>query len=240
MLDAQFCVTLANLIPHMPQLKKLNLSCNPNIGQGGAVPLITSLTGHNSLEELLYNAGIGVEDCRSLSELLSSSTSLKELRTGHNALPPKAVELIISGLHQNTTLEKVNMVVSQFSLQNTISLTSVLNTNHTLAHLDLEQCDIDADGACQLASALSVNNTLQCLYLQHNPIGVKGATAFAEMLFKNKSLKVLDLRNDSIGEEGTQKLIDSLRHNTTVKELWLPVKYKSYNIRVGRRVRFRR
>ena len=241
MLDAQFCVTLANLIPHMPQLKKLNLSCNPNIGQGGAVPLITSLKAHNSLQELLlYNAGIGVEDCRSLSELLSSSTSLKELRTGHNALPPEAVELIISGLQQNTTLEKVNMVVSQFSLQNTISLTSVLNTNHTLAHLDLEQCDIDADGACQLANSLCVNNTLQCLYLQHNPIGVKGATAFAEMLFINKSLKVLDLRNDSIGEEGTQKLIDSLRHNTTVKELWLPVKYKSYNIRVGRRVRFRR
>ena len=78
------------------------------------------------------------------------------------------------------------------------------------------------------------------MYLQHNPIGVKGATAFAEMLFINKSLKVLDLRNDSIGEEGTQKLIDSLRHNTRVKELWLPVKYKSYNIRVGRRVKFRR
>ena len=88
MLDAQFCVTLANLIPHMSQLKKLNLSCNPNIGQGGAVPLITSLTGHNSLEEwLLYNARIGVEDCCSLSELLSSSTSLKELRSAQVIMP---------------------------------------------------------------------------------------------------------------------------------------------------------
>ena len=27
--------------------------------------------------------------------------------------------------------------------------------------------------------------------------------------------------------EYTQKLIDSLTHNTTVKELWLPEKYKS-------------
>ena len=241
MLDSQFCVTLAHLIPHVPQLKKLNLSCNPNIGQGGAVPLITSLTGHNShLRLSLDETGIGVEDCRALSELLSSSTSLKELRTGHNALPPEAVEQIISGLHHNTTLKKVNMVVSHFSLQNTISLASVLRTNHTLVYLDLEQCDIDSDGACQLASALCTNDTLQYLYLQHNPIGVKGATAFAETLLKNKSLKVLDLRNDSIGEEGAQKLIDSLTHNTTVEELWLPLKYKSSISRVGRRVRFRR
>ena len=135
--DSEFCVTFANLIPHMPQLKKLNLSYNPRIGQGGAVPLITSLTAqNNSLEELLLIlTRIGVEDCRALSELLSSSTSLKKLNIGNNALPPEAVELIINGLDHNTSLEEVNMVVSHFSLQNTISLASVLRINHTLVYL---------------------------------------------------------------------------------------------------------
>ena len=227
-LDSESCAVLAHLIPHVPHLKKLYLSHNDYIGQGGTVPLMTSLKVHNSLEELLLNeTGIGVEDCQALSELLSSSTGLKKLGIGGNALPREAVELIISGLHHNTTLKRLNIGWSHFSLQNTISLASVLRTNHTLVDLNLEQCNIDSDGACQLASALCTNDTLQELNLYHNPIGVKGATAFAEMLLKNKSLKELNLRDDSIGEEGTQKLIDSLTHNTTVEVLVLPVKYKS-------------
>ena len=220
-LDSDSCTTYVHLIPHMPHLKIIRLSHNP-IGQGGAVPLITSLTAHHSLEEiLLEKTGIGVEDCRALSELLSSSTSLKKLDISHNDLSPEAVELIISGLHHNTTLEWLNMDRSHFSLQNTISLASVLRTNHTLVYLDLIHCDIDSDGACQLASALCTNDTLQELDLGHNTIGVKGATAFAEMLVKNNSLNNLYLQHDSIGEEGTQKLIDSLKHTTTVERLKL-------------------
>ena len=54
----------------MPHLKVLNLSFNPNIGPGGAVPLIRSLGALNLLEELDFNkTAIGVEDCRALSEL---------------------------------------------------------------------------------------------------------------------------------------------------------------------------
>ena len=221
------CATLTHLILHMPHLKTLSLSNNPNVGQGGAVPLITSLMAHNSLEELsLTYTGIGVEDCRALSELLSSSTSLKKLGISGNALPPEAVELIISGLGHNITLEWLGMTFSHFSLQNTISLASVLKTNHTLVYLNLRECHINSDGACLLANALCTNNELQELRLWCNPIGVEGATAFAKMLRTNESLKVLDLRDDSIGEEATQKLIDSFTHNTTVEEVWLPLKYK--------------
>ena len=249
-LDSGSCATLAHLIPHVPNLKGLNLSDNPNIGQGGAVPLITSLTADDSLEWLgVSRTGIDVEDCQALSELLSSSTSLKELDISFNALPSEAVELIISGLHHNTSLEwlhmggssftKMRYSGSHFSLQNIISLSSVLRTNHTLGYLNLVDCKIDSEGACQLASALGANDTLQKLILCSNPIGVKGATAFAEMLLKNKSLKELYLDDNSIGEEGTQKLIDSLTHNATMKKLALPFNCK-YNrsSRVDERMSF--
>ena len=241
-LDSESCTALAYLIPHVPHLKKLKLSRNPNIGQGGAVPLVTSLTTHNSLEKLrLGKTGIGVEDCQALSKLLSSSTSLKKLNLGDNDLPPEAVELIISGLDHNATLEWLNMDRSHFSLQNTISLASVLRTNHTLVHLNLEQCNIEPDGACQLANALCTNDTLLKLLVEYNSIGAKGATAFAEMLLKNTSLKTLFLQDDSIGEEGTQKLYDSLTHNTTLEELHLPKKYESIiaSSRVDSKVIFR-
>ena len=239
-LDSKSCADLAHLIPNMPHLKILSLSENPNIGQGGGVSLMTSLTAHNSLEKLMLdNTGIGVEDCLALGELLSSSTSLKKLIIGnddiafdsdansdYNDLPPEAVELIINGLHHNTTLERLDMSNSHFSLLTIVLLASLLETNHTLVYLKLSNCNIVSDGACQLASALCTNDTLQELDLRDNPIGVEGATAFTEMLLKNKSLKELDLRDDSIGEEGTQKLIDSLTHNTTVEKLWLPKRYK--------------
>ena len=95
-LDSESCAALAHLIPHMPHLKRLDLSNNLNIGQKGTVPLMTSLAAHNSLERLgVSSTGIDVEDCQALSELLSSSTSLKELDVSGNDLPPEVVELII-------------------------------------------------------------------------------------------------------------------------------------------------
>ena len=230
-LDSESCAVLAHLIPHVPHLKVLGLCINPNIGQGGTVPLMTSLTAHSSLERLgLYKTRIVVKDCQALGELLSSSTSLKELDISGNDLPPKAIELIISGVHHNNTLKVLVMSHSHFSPENTISLASVLSTNYTLVNLNLGHCNIDSDGACKLASALCMNDALQELYLEGNPIGVKGATAFAEMLHKNKSLKELNLQDDYIGEEGTQKLINSLTHNTTIKQLYLPTKYNSSRV----------
>ena len=224
-LNSESCVILTHLIPHMPHLKKLDLSVNCDIGPGGTVLLIRSLTSQNSLEELdLYYTGIGVEDCRALSELLSSSTSLKDLKVGLN-LPQEGVELIISGLRHNTTLKQLRVDYSHLSPQNTISLASVMTTNHTLVSLTLGDCHIDSDGACRLASALCINDTLQTLYILHNPIGVKGAAAFAEVLLTNKSLTELNLGDNSIGEEGTQRLIESLTHNSTLEKLRLPEKY---------------
>ena len=219
-LDSESCATLAHLIPHVLHLKKLNLSDNRNIGQGGAVPLMTSLTAHNSLEELeLDKTGIGVEDCQALSELLSSSTSLKKLVIWGNTLPPEAVKLIISGLHHNTTLKRLNMCNSHFSLQNTILLASVLRTNHTLVDLYLGSCEIDSDGACQLASALCTNDTLQKLNLWSNPIGPEGATEFAEMLRTNHTLVDLYLERCAIDSDGACQLASALCTNDTLQKL---------------------
>ena len=221
-LDSESCAVLAHLIPHVPHLKRVDLSGNRNIGHGGTVPLITSLTADNSLEWLVVNStGIGVEDCRALSELLSSSTSLKELSIAWNDLPPEAVELIINGLHHNTTLKWLDMSNSHFSLQNTISLTSVLKTNHTLVYLNLGGCSIDTDGACQLASALCTNDTLQKLHLRLNPIGVKGATAFAEMLGTNHTLAYIELRKCNLDANGACQLASALCTNGTLQRLIL-------------------
>ena len=235
-LDSEFCAALARLIPHMPHLEILNLSDNPNIGQGGTVPLITSLTAHNSLEKLMLdNTGIGVRDCLALGELLSSSASLKKLIIGNddsdfdsdvnsdfiswNALPPEAVELIISGLHHNTTLKKLDMSNSHFSLLTIALLASLLETNHTLAYLKLSNCNIVSDGTCLLASALCTNDTLQKLDLSDNPIGLEGAIAFARMLETNHSLLDLNLASCDIVSDGACQLASALCTNDSLQKL---------------------
>ena len=220
MLDSESNATLSNLIPHLPHLKILKLSYN--YFNKGAVPLTTSLTAHNLLEELsLSFVAIGVEDCRALNKLLSSSTSLNELNVDSNFLTPKAVELIICGLNQNITLKRLDMKNSYFCLQNTILLASVLRTNNTLVYLNIGHCGIDSDGACQLASALCTNDALLKLHLVNSPIGVDGATAFAEMLWTNHTLIDLNLGQCNIDSDGAYQLASALCTNHTLQTLYL-------------------
>ena len=48
-IDSKSFAVLAHLVSHVPHLKKLRLSFNPNIGEGGTVPLITSCTDSSEL-----------------------------------------------------------------------------------------------------------------------------------------------------------------------------------------------
>lgn len=132
--------------------------------------MIESLNTLKSLEELqLHFTGIGVKECKALSELLSSSTCLKflditSLRINDDdseddaVLLSNAVELIISKL-SCTELVTLVMIFPHFSVENAISLASVLKTNCTLVELNLAQCNINSVGACNLASALHENRT---------------------------------------------------------------------------------
>ena len=206
-------------------LQELNMKGN-SLGSEAAVSLLKSRLAHR-----LRRVGLtltGVEDCQVLGELLSSSQNLKYLKiSAGSGLPPEAVELIITGLQYNTALETFRVWDSHFSLQNCISLASVLRNCHRLCTLCLHKCSIDADGVSELASGLARNNTLRTLKLWHNPIGVRGATAIAEMLPCNNYLEDLTLNHESIGPEGTRKLIESLSRNVTLLRLILPSRYES-------------
>ena len=120
---------------------------------------------------------------------MSASQNLQQIMiSAGSGLPPEAVELIITGLQHNTALESLHVLGLHFSLQNCISLASILRSHCLLSRLCLCRCSIDADGTSELASALVMNNTLRTLRLWHSYIGIKGAMALAEMLPHNQSL----------------------------------------------------
>ena len=73
-LTSETCNLLSKHTDLLQHLECLDLSDNHNIGSGGTVNLITSLTKFSNIKELnLYGTDIGFEDCKALSELLASS-----------------------------------------------------------------------------------------------------------------------------------------------------------------------
>ena len=203
----------------LQHLEYLNLSDSYNIGEGGAVNLITSLTKVSTIRELdLTWTGIGVEDCKALSELLATSKYIKVLDI--SGLPSDSIQLIIDGLSHNTSLEKLNMRWSIFSSENVLHLASVLRMNTRLKELNIGFCNIQSSDSVHLAKALGENTTtqLQTLLLWGNPIGSEGAVAFANMLTTNKSLAKLDVDHCSIQGEGAVCLAKALEKNSSVTE----------------------
>ena len=227
-LNRRACNLLAKVALSMSRLEKLWLGGNP-IGVGGAVELIKVLCGSCVKDLVLFRTGIGDPDCEALCELLKSSHSLKVLSTTQNNLSSESVASIITGLSHNSSLTRLRISNSHFSMANVNSLSSILRDQSkcTLTHLDLEDCHISGQGASDLASALCKNSTLQDLDLNRNPIGVKGASSMSDMLQQNTSLEKLHLIDNSVGEGGVRQLINSLKHNQTLRFLWLPGKYKS-------------
>ena len=223
-LDGSACDLLAKALPSMSRLEVLQLRSNP-IGSGGAVEVIKALCGSGVKVLLLYSTEIGEPDCEALCELLKSSHSLQDLNIHQNNLSSESVASIITGLSHNSSLTRLDISNSHFSMTNVDSLASVLKDHSkcTLTKLVLDNCHISSEGAVELAAALCKNSTLKHLYLDRNPIGehVEGVTAVAKSLVENKTLTTLDLQDCHISSEGAVKLAAALCKNSTLNHLYL-------------------
>ena len=210
------CAILALLVSHMPNLQKLDLLGNP-FKQGETAGLITALRRHNLLSELsLPGISFGIKDSQGLRKVLSKTTTIKNLFIP--SLSTETLEPIISGLQDNTSLEKLSMSYSDFSLQNSISLASVLRTNHSLVCLYITNSNIDL---YHLAIGLCTNTTLQKLDLDLNTIDAKGAAKLALALRSNHTLLELNLENCNIDTCGACHLATAFHTNHTLQQLHL-------------------
>ena len=209
---------------NLQHLEYLDLSRNSNIGRGGAVNLITSLTKFSTIRKLhLRQTGIGFEDSKTLSELLATSKYMKVLDISGNNLSSDSVQLIVDGLSHNTSLERLGMYNSNFNSENVIHLASVMSVNARLKELDISvvHCGIQSSDSVYLAKALEENTTtqLQALWLGGNPIGSEGAVAFADLLATSKSLAELYMSYCDIQKEGAVALASMLKKNQCLKKL---------------------
>ena len=228
-INSETCDLLSKHTDLLQNLEYLDISANFATGRGSTVNLITSLTNFSRIKKLrlyrtrdLYHEdkGIGFEDCKALSELLTSSKYIKLLSVGDNKLSSDSIQLIVDGLSYNTSLEILQMNSSNFNSDNVLSLASVLRVNTSLKELNISDCNIQSADSVHLAKALEENITsqLQVFWVDDNPIGLDGAVAFSGMLTANRSLGKLNMTQCSIQEEGAICLAKAMEKNSSVRE----------------------
>ena len=214
-------LSFCNAIPSMEKLQQLCLSSNP-IGKGGAVEALKCLHNFKTpLKELdLAITGIGEEDCEQLALL----TGLEDLDVSSNKLSSISIASIIDGQRKNNTIRKLHMSDSSLSVENCMSLSSLLEQPRDLcqlSELNISFCGITSEGAVHLGRALAKNHSLKELDIMDNPIGDKGAAAFGDMIRDNAVLETLYMTKCEIAHEGFVQLAEGLISNTSLKTLWL-------------------
>ena len=197
-----------------------------------AVKLIDALKTQNTVKLLDFSdTNIGEPECEALAQWLSSPTcSLRVLKIGVNELSIRfhilefggnflscqSIQVLITSLCQNCTLNELDISRSSISLELLPSLIQL-----PLLQLDLTSCKLGPEEMCVIARALCGNSKLEILYIKNNPIRDEGARELADMLMQNKTLKYISLNKCEITEQGAQALQNSLEHNDTLLHLHL-------------------
>ncbi|CAF1548789.1 unnamed protein product [Adineta steineri] len=102
-------------------------------------------------------------------------------------------------------------------------LAQTLHNNNSLNYLDLSSNQVSDDGVHFLSIILSMNNNiLKKLDLGKNGITDNGMKHLAQMIKTNKILTQLDLCSNEITDEGIRLLADAIENsNSTIELLWL-------------------
>jgi Ran GTPase-activating protein (RanGAP) involved in mRNA processing and transport len=141
-----------------------------------------------------------------------------------NLITSEGATIIANALHDNTTLEELNLWSNQVSDLGVHSLTQVLSANNSrLRSIGLGQNRISDVGAQHLAAMLKTNTTITRLWLFHNEIGDQGVKALVDVLaHDNKSLQWLDLRlNKSVTDSSFDSVGNMLKSNQSLKKFWM-------------------
>jgi Ran GTPase-activating protein (RanGAP) involved in mRNA processing and transport len=141
-----------------------------------------------------------------------------------NLITSEGVTIIANALHNNTTLQELNLWNNRASDIGVNALARALSDNNSaLRSLGLGQNGITDVGARDLAEMLKINTKLTRLWLFYNEIGDQGVQLLADALARNnQSLQWLDLRlNKSVTDSSFDSLVLILKQNRSLKKFWM-------------------
>uniref|UniRef100_A0AAY5F2R4 Uncharacterized protein n=1 Tax=Electrophorus electricus TaxID=8005 RepID=A0AAY5F2R4_ELEEL len=122
---------------------------------------------HHPLTELHYllyllfyrlsGCGLNEESCKSLTSVLQTENSLRELKINNNDLQNSGVEQLCAGLKSsNCKLEILRLSGCGLNEESCKSLTSVLQTENSLRELKINNNDLQNSGVEQLCAGLKI------------------------------------------------------------------------------------
>ena len=183
-----------------------------NIGDEGACSFGASLIKNSNVWRLYFNSNH------------ADPVLTKVLHHGRHHLTNKkisdaGVTALAQALHQNSTLQHLDLSNNSLSDAGTTAVAQALHHNSTLWELDLSNNSLSDAGTTAVAQALHHNSTLWELDLSNNSISDAGTTAVAQALHHNSTLRELDLSNNSVSDAGTTAVAQALHHNSTLEKL---------------------
>ncbi|XP_051992142.1 NACHT, LRR and PYD domains-containing protein 3-like isoform X4 [Xyrauchen texanus] len=220
----QCCESLSSVLQSSKSLRELDLS-NNDLQDSGVKLLSDALKSPQCTLEILRFAACRFtgQCCESLSSVLQSSKSLRELDLSNNDLQDSGVKLLSDALKSpHCTLEILRFADCRFTGECCKSLSSVLQSSKSLRELDLSNNDLQDSGVKLLSDALkSPHCTLEILRLSGCMVTEKGCCSVASALRSNLSrLKELDLSYNHPGESGVKLLSERLNDpNCTLDKL---------------------
>ncbi|XP_076851498.1 NACHT, LRR and PYD domains-containing protein 3-like isoform X3 [Brachyhypopomus gauderio] len=162
-----------------------------------------------SRKVILSGCGLTEESCKSLTSVLQTENSLKELEINNNDLQDSGVEQLCAGLKSsNCKLEILRLSLCGLTEESCKSLISVLQTETSLKQLEMNNNDLQDSGVEQLCAGLKSSNCkLEILRLSGCLVTEEGCSSLASALSSNPShLKELDLTYNHPGDSGVKLL----------------------------------
>ncbi|XP_076851967.1 NACHT, LRR and PYD domains-containing protein 3-like [Brachyhypopomus gauderio] len=209
-LTEESCKSLTSVLQTENSLKELEIN-NNDLQDSGVEQLCAGLKSSNCKLEILRLSGCGLteESCKSLTSVLQTETSLKQLEINNNDLQDSGVEQLCAGLKSsNCKLEILRLSLCGLTEESCKSLISVLQTETSLKQLEINNNDLQDSGVEQLCAGLKSSNCkLEILRLSGCLVTEEGCSSLASALSSNPShLKELDLTYNHPGDSGVKLL----------------------------------
>ena len=158
------CNSLAEQLPHLPNLERLDLGDNP-ITEGGTNSLLLSLSRLPQFHYLdLLHAKLGVEDVKALGALIHPHGTLTNLVVGSTTMSLTAKEEMVEVVLQDSNVRSISIMNLDLA-QSGRQLRRKLEENTTLHKLMLWDRSFCIEGCVEVVRALEKNHTLQHLTL---------------------------------------------------------------------------